>query len=200
MLFSYARNKQVIPGDNSAHNATTPTMLGRPDETMDTVPFNTEETAALGSYAAAVTLVLFSDSQDLVQPTRKRPPSSPVKDENPAAKKTSVSEKIASFEKAFLQASKEQGPVRTKLMQQMDGKRFYTLRSLYLQHLLGKLQDADPRKVSQNNINDKEKEKWQALKGTLKPDAFTRLMTVCEDLRREQPDCSCTKRMEPNTL
>ena len=69
-----------------------------------------------------------------------------------------------------------------------DGDRFYTIRSFYLQNLLGNLQDADPRKVSRNNVNDKEKEKWQTLKGTLKQDAFARLMTVCEDLCRDQPE------------
>ena len=58
-------------------------------------------------------------------------------------------------------------------MLKVDGDRFYTLCSLYLQHLLGNAQDADPRKVSRNNVNEKEKEKWQALKATLKPSART---------------------------
>ena len=103
-------------------------------------------------------------------------------------KKTTVSEKIAVFEKTFLQAVKERGPARTKLTHQVDGDRFYTICSFYLQNLLGNLQDAHPRKVSRNNVNDKEKEKWQTLKGTLKQDAFARLITVCEDLCRDQPE------------
>lgn len=116
-----------------------------PAETMDSTPSNTGETATPTSYVAAAAPSLFSDNQEIVEPTRKRPPSSPVKDDKPAVKKISVSERNASFEKSFLQALKERGPARTKLIQQMDGNRFYTLR---LQHIHGNLQDADPRVVS----------------------------------------------------
>lgn len=115
------------------------------EDTMDSTPSNSGETAPSTSYAAAATPSLFSDTQEIVEPTRKRPPSSPVKDDKPAAKKISVNERNSSFEKSFLQALKDRGPLRTKLIQQMDGDRFYTLRSLYLKHLHGNLQDADPR-------------------------------------------------------
>ena len=172
------RRNPSPPGDNIACNTETATTPGQTD-TMDTVPPQSDEIA---------TPVLFSDSQDLTEPTRKRTPSLPVKDDNPSAKKTIVSERIAVFENAFLQAVKERHPARTKLMHHVDGDRFYTICSFYLQHLLGNLQDADPCKVSRKNVNDKEKEKWQSLKGTLKQDAFARLMTVCEDLHRNQPE------------
>lgn len=116
-----------------------------PVETMDYTPSNTGETTTPTSYVAAATPSLFSDNQEIVEPTHTRPPSSLVKDDKPPVKKISVSEQNASFEKSFLQALKEHGPVRTKLIQQMDGNRFYTLR---LQHIHGNLQDADPRAVS----------------------------------------------------
>ena len=140
------------------------------------------------SYAAAGTPSLFSDNQEIVKPMLKRPPSSPVKDDKPAAKKISVSELNASFEKSFLQALKERGPAWTKLIQQMDGDRFYTLCSLYLQHIHGNLQDVDPREVSRYGVNERQKGKWHALNSTLKQDAFKRLVTTCEDLHRDQPD------------
>ena len=181
------RRNPSPPGDITASNTETPQPPPQSEDTMDTAPSHSEQTATPASYVGAVTQVLFPDSQDFPKSTRKRPPSSPVKDDNPATKKTTVSEQITVFEKAFLQAVKERGPARVKLMLKVDGDRFYTLRSLYLQHVLGNAQDADPRKVSRNNVNEKEKEKWQALKGTLKQDAFARLMTICEDLRRDQP-------------
>ena len=193
MLFSTARKKRDFEGilrpprDNIACNTEMATTPGQTD-TMDTAPPQSDEIAMPASYTDAGTLVLFSDSLDLTEPTRKRPPSSPVKDDNPSAKKTIVSERIAVFEKAFLQAVKERRPARRKLMHHVDGDSFYTIPSFYLQHLLSNLQDADPRKVSGNNVNDKEKEKWQTLKGTLKQDVFARLITVCEDLRRDQPE------------
>ena len=59
------------------------------------------------TYVAAGTPGLFSDNQEIVKPMLKRPPSSPVKDDKPAAKKISVRELNASFEKSFLQALKE---------------------------------------------------------------------------------------------
>lgn len=76
---------------------------------MDSTPSNTGETAMPMSYAAAGTPGLFSDNQEIVKPMLKRPPSSPVKDDKPAAKKISVRELNASFEKSFLQALKERG-------------------------------------------------------------------------------------------
>ena len=90
-----------------------------PEETMDSTPSNTGETTKSTSYAAAAAPSLFSDNQEIVEPTRKRPPSSPVKDDKPAAKKISVSERNASFEKSFLQALKDSSPARTKLIQQI---------------------------------------------------------------------------------
>ena len=169
-------------------NATRDPPSSPSGDTMDSTPSNSGETATSTSYAAAATPSLFSDTQEIVEPTRKRPPSSPVKHDKPAAKKISVNERNSSFEKSFLQALKNRGPARTKLIQQMDGDRFYTLRSLYLQHLHGNLQDVDPRAVSCYGVNEREKGKWHALNGTLKQDAFARLMTNCEDLRRDKPD------------
>ena len=158
------------------------------EDTMDSSPSNSSDTSTPTSYANAASPSLFSEEQDTVELSRKRPPSSPVKEDKPAAKKSSVSARNAAFEKSFLQALKERGPARTKLVQQMDGDSFYTLRSLYLQHISGNLCDADPRAVSRFGVNEREKGKWQALHGTLKQDAFARLMTTCEDLRRDKPD------------
>lgn len=85
------------PGDNTTGNATTPTtptMPNSPEETMDPTASHNEVTT---------TPVLFSHPQDLVEATRKHPPPSLDKDDNSAAKKTSVSKRI---EKAFIRALK----------------------------------------------------------------------------------------------
>ena len=117
------RRNPSPPGDNTACNTETATTPGQPD-TMDTAPPQSDDIATPASYADAATPVLFPDSQDLTEPARNCPPSSPVKDDNPSAKKTTVSEKIAVFEKTFLQAVKERGPARTKLMHLVSSRLF----------------------------------------------------------------------------
>ena len=61
------------------------------------------------------------------------------------------------------------------------------MRSLYLQHQLGDITDADSCAMGRHNVN-KENEKWHALKGTIPQDAYGRLITSCEKPRKAQPD------------
>ena len=178
------RKTPLPPVDTAARDPPT----SPPAETMASTPSNTGETTMPMSYAAAGTASLFSDNQEIVKPTLKRPPSSPVKDDKPAVKKISVSKLNASFEKSFLQALKERGPAWTKLIQHMHGDRFYTLFSLYLQHIHGNLRHVDPRAESRYGVNERQKGKWHALNSTLKQDTFARVITTCEDLHRDQPD------------
>ena len=133
---------------------------------------------------SAVTQNLFDSSDS----SRKRRPPSPVPEDNPAAKKSSNNDKQTSYQQAFLQALKEKGPNRTKLIQKVDGDRFYAMRSFYLQYALGNFTDADPRSIGRHNVNSKEKEKWKNINGTIKQDAFGRIIANCEDLRKAHPD------------
>ena len=73
-------------------------------------------------------------------------------------------------------------------MQKVDGEHFYTMRSLYLQHELGDITKLDSRALGRLNVNTKEQEKWHALVGVIPQDAYARLITSYEELRKAQPD------------
>ena len=123
---------------------------------------------------------------------RKRRPRSPPADDNPTAKKPTTSEKTPTFLQVFLHALKEKGTNRTKLIQKVDGDRFYSLRSLYLQHELGDITKIDSRALGRLNVNAKEKEKWRTLLGVIPQDAYARLLTGYEEIRKAQPDLCST--------
>ena len=100
-------------------------------ESQENTNITTQDSSATEtlSYAAIM-------QSEFTEGYRKRRPHSPPADDNPTAKKPLNSEKTPTFLQAFLQALKEKGTNRKKLIQKVDGKRFYTLRSLYLQQLI----------------------------------------------------------------
>lgn len=105
--------------------------------------------------------------------SRKRPPSSPAKDD-PAAKKASHttrqptastahplqpsddnSPRESPFLKTFLQAIKKTGPERSKLMGAMSGRTYFKCCSLFLQYTYGNYSHADLKTLSSKHLNDK---------------------------------------------
>jgi len=146
---------------------------------------------------------LFSEDSLSVD-SRKRPPSSPAKDD-PAAKKASHTTKQPTasaahplqsddnsprespFLKTFMRAIKKPGNERSRLMNAMSGPTYYKCRGLFLQYTHGNHSDADLKSLSVKNLNDKELDAWSAHHRTLSMDAYGELIKICEELRRVNP-------------
>lgn len=147
---------------------------------------------------------LFSEDSLSVD-SRKRPPSSPAKDD-PAAKKASHTTKQPTasaahplqssddnsprespFLKTFMRAIKKPGTERSRLMNAMSGPTYYKCRGLFLQYTHGNHSDADLKSLSVKNLNDKELDAWSACHRTLSIDAYGELLKICEELRRVNP-------------
>ena len=88
-------------------------------DTNDNTELSTQDTTTPETPScAAITKNVFESSEC----SWKHRPSLPVKEDNPAAKKASNSDNSPTFLQAFLQALKECGTNRTKLMRKVDGE------------------------------------------------------------------------------
>ena len=192
-----------IPEDNTVpatENQEAAMDLSTPEE-----PATATSQASEASSPAPTRQSYAQVTQELFPPTApvetvgKRPPSSPGKAANTAAKKpaTSTSPKARKqlvldepqadnpFLNHFMVAIKKAGPSRVKLMNVATGSLYYHWRGLYLQHLYGNFADTDPK--NRRALKDREETEWADLHRILPSDAYAKLLRFSEELRREHP-------------
>jgi len=134
-----------------------------------------------------------SASRDLFESSpqsRKRPPSSPAKSDNPGPKQQRAASANATRDPAFkflYTAVKLAGPERKKLMTNIPGPQYYRSRALYLQHRYGNLADLELQSPACRHLNDRELDAWQDLHRTIAQDALAELIKMSQELSREHP-------------
>jgi len=103
------------------------------------------------------------DLFDTTPQSRKRPPSSPAKSDNPEPKQQRAPSANATRDSAFkflYTAIKLAGTERKKLMTTIPGPKYYRCRALYLQHRYGNLADLELQSPARRNLNDRELDAW----------------------------------------
>ena len=73
-------------------------------------------------------------------------------------------------------------------MKAISGPDFYRYRALFLQFHFGNHADQDLQTLARCNLNDREVDAWADLHRTLSMDAYAKLLEICEDLRRTNPN------------
>ena len=164
-----------------------------------------EETTAESSASQPLSYAQITDSSQDLSPSsasrdlfetspssRKRPPSSPVKSDNPEPKKqraSSANIRDPAF-KFLYTAAKQAGTECKKLMTTIPGPQYYRCRAIHLQHRYGNLADLDLQSPARRNLNDKELDAWADLHRTIAQDALAELIKMSQQLSREHPELS----------
>ena len=130
------------------------------------------------------------DLFDTASQTRKRPPSSPGKSDNPEPKQQRSSTATARRDPAFkflYAAVKQSGTERKKLMTTIPGPQYYRCRALYLQHCFGNLAELDLQSPARRSLNDRELDAWVDLHRMITQDALAELIKMSQALSRDYP-------------
>lgn len=129
--------------------------------------------------------------------TRKRPPSSPVK-ESRSAKRTpksqtpktqaSIPATSTAFLRHFTQGVRREGTERVILTPYLAKDKFTELRALYLHQDKGEFESVDSELVKKKGWSPEVIAQWKLLNGKVRKDSYAKFVEYCEDLRREIPD------------
>lgn len=172
------------------------------ERTNDDVDHDAEETTE-SSESQPPTYAQISDPNQELSPslasrdlfdtspqTRKRPPSSPAKSDNPKPKQQRASSANTSRDPAFkflYTAARQAGTKRKKLMTTIPGPQYYRCRALYLQHRFGDLAALDQQSPARRNLNARELDLWVELHRMIAQDALAELIKMSQQHSREHP-------------
>ena len=173
------------------------------ETTNDDMDHDTEETNTESSQLQLQSYAQVSDPNQELSPSfalcdlfntspqsRKRPPSSPAKSDDPELKQQRASSATASPDPAFkflYTADKQAGTEHKKLMTTIPGSQYYHCQALYLQHRYGNLADLELQSPTRRNLNDRELDAWVELHRMIAQDALAELIKMSQELSRENP-------------
>ena len=173
------------------------------EKTKDDMDQDTEEPTTESSQSQPPSYAQISDpnkdlspsaaSRDLFETasqTRKRPPLSPGKSDNPEPKQQQSITATARRDPAFkflYAAVKQSGNERKKLMTTIPGPQYYRCQALYLQHCFGNRAELDLQSPARHSLNDRELKAWVDLHRMITQDALAELIKISQALSRDYP-------------